>query len=240
MAGSGSLISKVSIFADGADIEGIKVLAADPSIKGFTTNPTLMNQAGIQDYEAFSKQVIEVVGGLPLSLEVFTDDIDEMETQARKIASWGEGVFVKIPVTNTKGVSTAALVERLAGSGVQVNVTALFTVRQVEVVAGALSADVPAFVSVFAGRIADAGRDPIPIMTEALDVLRPLPEARLIWASPRELLNIVQADQIGCDVITVTHDLLKKLPSLGKDLDQFSLETVKMFFDDGAAAGYRI
>ncbi|MEI7624468.1 MAG: transaldolase [Actinomycetes bacterium] len=240
MAGSSSLISKVAIFADGADIEGIKVLAADPTIKGFTTNPTLMNQAGIQDYEAFSKQVIEVVGGLPLSLEVFTDDIDEMETQARKIASWGEGVFVKIPVTNTKGVSTAALVERLAGSGVQVNVTALFTVRQVEVVAGALSADVPAFVSVFAGRIADAGQDPIPIMTEALEVLRPLPEARLIWASPRELLNIVQADQIGCDVITVTHDLLKKLPSLGKDLDQFSLETVKMFFDDGTAAGYRI
>ena len=240
MAGSSSLISKVAIFADGADIEGIKVLAADLTIKGFTTNPTLMNQAGIQDYEAFSKQVIEVVGGLPLSLEVFTDDIDEMETQARKIASWGEGVFVKIPVTNTKGVSTAALVERLAGSGVQVNVTALFTVRQVEVVAGALSADVPAFVSVFAGRIADAGQDPIPIMTEALEVLRPLPEARLIWASPRELLNIVQADQIGCDVITVTHDLLKKLPSLGKDLDQFSLETVKMFFDDGTAAGYRI
>ena len=240
MAGSSSLISKVAIFADGADIEGIKTLAADSSIKGFTTNPTLMNQAGIQDYEAFSKQVIEVVGGLPLSLEVFTDDIDEMETQARKIASWGEGVFVKIPVTNTKGESTASLVERLAGSGVQVNVTALFTVRQVEVVADALSADVPAFVSVFAGRIADAGQDPIPIMTEALDVLRPLPEARLIWASPRELLNIVQADQIGCDVITVTHDLLKKLPSLGKDLDQFSLETVKMFFDDGAAAGYRI
>ena len=230
----------MEIFADGADLSSITALAADPVIKGFTTNPTLMRQAGVADYEAFSKQVIEVVGDRPLSLEVFTDDIDHMESQAIKIASWGECVFVKIPVTNTKGESTAALVERLVGAGVKVNVTALFTTTQVEIVTRALSKDVPAFVSVFAGRIADAGQDPIPIMTTAIEILLPLPEAQLIWASPRELLNIVQADEIGCDVITVTHDLLKKLPSLGKDLDQFSLETVKMFFDDGAAAGYTI
>lgn len=231
---------KVEIFADGANLTGIEVLALDPLIKGFTTNPTLMKQAGVADYEAFSRRVIEIVGDRPLSLEVFTDDIDEMETQALKIASWGDCVFVKIPITNTKGESTASLVTNLVGAGVKVNVTALFTVAQVETVADALSPDVPAFVSVFAGRIADAGQDPVPIMSKALDVLRPLPEARLIWASPREVLNIVQADQIGCDVITVTHDLLKKLPSLGKDLEQFSLETVKMFFDDGVAAGYTI
>lgn len=230
----------VQIFADGADLAGISSLAADPMIRGFTTNPTLMKQAGVADYESFSRQVIDLVGDRPLSLEVFTDDIDEMESQALKITSWGESVFVKIPVTNTKGESTASLVSRLVDAGVKVNVTALFTATQVEVVANSLSPEIPSFVSVFAGRIADAGRDPIPIMSTALEILRPLPEARLIWASPREILNVVQADQIGCDVITVTHDLLKKLPSLGKDLDQFSLETVRMFFDDGAAAGYTI
>lgn len=233
-------MESVAIFADGAALAGIRALAADPLIEGFTTNPTLMRQAGVSDYEAFSRQVIEIVGDRPLSLEVFTDDIDEMEYQALKIASWGTSVFVKIPITDTKGNSTADLVRRLVTKGVQVNVTALFTPQQVETVAAVLEPELPSFVSVFAGRIADAGQDPIPIMVESLRLLGELPAARLIWASPREILNIVQADQIGCHVITVTHDLLKKLPSIGKDLEQFSLETVQMFHSDGLAAGYTI
>lgn len=230
----------VKIFADGADLEGIFRLAADPQIQGFTTNPTLMRQNGIIDYEPFAREVIQGIAGKPISLEVFADDFDEMERQALKIASWGDNVYVKIPVTNTKGERSGDLVKRLAGEGVQLNVTALFTVEQVTWVTEALAGGPSAFVSVFAGRIADAGVDPLPIMTESLEVMAGQPQLELIWASPREVFNIVQADQIGCHVITVTHDLLKKLPSIGKDLDVFSLETVQMFFNDASAAGYQL
>jgi transaldolase len=234
------MLDNVKIFADGADIAGITELASNPVISGFTTNPTLMRQSGVQDYESFSRRVIEITGDRPLSLEVFADEFSEMERQARLLASWGDNVFVKIPVSNTEGIPTTDLVARLSAEGVKLNVTALLTTKQVLDVAGALDATVPAFVSVFAGRIADTGVDPVAIMTESLTLLERLPRAELIWASPRELLNVVQADQIGCHVITVTHDLLKKLPLLGKDLDEFSLDTVRMFADDAAAAGYAL
>jgi len=231
---------KVKIFADGADRAGIERLAADPGISGFTTNPTLMRQAGIEDYEAFAHEILEIVTDRPISFEVFSDDLGEMERQALQIAKWAPNVNVKIPVTNTKGERTDVLLKRLVEAGTRVNVTALFTVEQVEWVASALANGPNCFVSVFAGRIADAGVDPLPIMSASLDVLRSYGNQELIWASPREVLNIVQADAIGCDIITVTHDLLKKLPSIGKDLDQFSLETVQMFYNDASAAGYRL
>lgn len=231
---------RVKIFADGADRAGIVALAADPLIKGFTTNPTLMHAAGLRDYESFARDVLDYIPDLPISFEVFSDDFDEMERQALKIAAWGDNVFVKIPVTNCQGVTTAPLVRRLAGLGVKTNVTALMTSAQVEEVAACLADGPDAFVSVFAGRIADTGRDPVPIMAEALHCLADHPRIELIWASPREILNVVQADQIGCDVITVTHDLLKKLPALGYDLDRFSLDTVRMFFNDARAAGFSI
>jgi transaldolase len=230
----------VKIFADGADRAGIERLAADPVIAGFTTNPTLMRQVGIDDYESFAREILEIVTDHPISFEVFSDDINEMERQALRIASWAPNVNVKIPVTNTKGERTDILLKRLVSQGTQVNVTALFTVAQVEWVASCLAEGPPCFVSVFAGRVADAGVDPLPIMRESLAVLRSYGNQELIWASPREVFNIVQADQIGCDIITVTHDLLKKLPSIGKDLDQFSLETVQMFHDDAQSAGYTI
>jgi transaldolase len=228
----------VKVFADGADRAGIERLAADPKIAGFTTNPTLMRQAGVDDYETFAREILEIVTDRPISFEVFSDDLGEMERQALKIAKWAPNVNVKIPVTNTKGEHTDVLLKRLVEQETRVNVTALFTVEQVEWVASALANGPQCFVSVFAGRIADAGVDPLPIMTEALDVLRSYGNQELIWASPREVFNIVQADSIGCDVITVTHDLLKKLPGIGKDLDQFSLETVQMFYNDASAAGY--
>ena len=231
---------RVKIFADGADRAGIVALAAQPYIKGFTTNPTLMHAAGLRDYESFARDALVLVPDLPISFEVFSDDFDEMERQALKMAAWGDNVFVKIPVTNCGGDSSAPLVRRLADLGVKTNVTALMTAAQVEEVAGALADGPPCFVSVFAGRIADTGRDPVPIMQEALACLADHPHAELIWASPREILNVVQADQIGCHVITVTHDLLKKLSVLGYDLDQFSLDTVRMFFDDARAAGFSI
>jgi transaldolase len=230
----------VKIFADGADRAGIERLAADPLIAGFTTNPTLMRQAGVENYAAFAREILEIVTDRPISFEVFSDDLAEMERQALAIATWGPNVNVKIPVTNTKGERTDVLLKRLVEAGTKVNVTALFTVEQVEWVASALANGPDCFVSVFAGRIADAGVDPLPIMRSALDVLRGYGNQQLIWASPREVFNIVQADQIGCDVITVTHDLLKKLPGLGKNLDQFSLETVQMFYNDAAAAGYKL
>jgi transaldolase len=230
----------VKIFADGADRAGIERLAADPMISGFTTNPTLMRQAGVSDYEAFAREVLEVVTDRPISFEVFSDDLLEMERQALLIAKWAPNVNVKIPVTNTKGERTDQLLRRLVGQGTKVNVTALFTVEQVEWVAAALADGPECFVSVFAGRIADAGVDPVPLMTEALAVLRSYGNQALIWASPREVFNVVQADQIGCDIITVTHDLLKKIPGIGKDLEVFSLETVKMFFNDALAAGYTL
>lgn len=230
----------VKIFADGADRNGIAELYALPWVRGFTTNPTLMRQSGVDDYEAFAREILEVVSDRPISFEVFSDDEAEMEEQARTISSWGENVFVKIPVTDTGGRPSAELARRLAAAGVKLNVTALMTAEQVAMVAGWLSSAPPAFVSVFAGRIADTGRDPIPIMSASLDILRTHPHLELIWASPREVLNIIQADQIGCDVITVTHDLLRKLSGLGRDLDDFSLATVKMFHEDGQGAGYSL
>lgn len=231
---------RIKIFADGADREAIAELYPLPWVRGFTTNPTLMRQAGVEDYETFAREVLEVVPDRPISFEVFSDEPAEMEEQARTISSWGENVFVKIPVTDTHGRPSAELAKRLAGSGVKLNVTALMTPEQVAMVADWLATGPPGFVSVFAGRIADTGRDPIPLMSESLDILRPHAHLELIWASPREVLNIVQASAIGCHVITVTHDLLRKLSTLGRDLDDFSLATVKMFHDDGRAAGYSL
>jgi transaldolase len=231
---------KVKLFADGADLAGIQEMAANPMIKGFTTNPTLMRKAGVADYKTFALQVLAVVKDRPVSFEVFDDEFDEMEKQALEIASWGKNVNVKIPVTNTRGEFSGPLIERLSRSGVQLNVTAVMTAEQVQRVAERLAVDTPAIVSVFAGRIADTGRDPLPIMAEAVRVLKARPKAELIWASPRELLNIFQADQVGCHIITATSDILEKLSLVGKDLDRYSLETVEMFYKDAKAAGYSI
>ena len=230
----------VKVFADGADLDGIARLAADPFIKGFTTNPTLMRQAGVSDYERFAHDVLALIGDRPISFEVFSDDFDEMEKQARRIAEWGPNVFVKIPVGNTLGESSERLVARLAEAGVQQNVTAIFTLEQTERIVRCLANGPAANVSIFAGRIADAGADPVPTMRSAVAMLAAHPHIELIWASPREVLNIVQADEVGCHIITVTHDLLKKLSSLGKDLDVFSLETVQMFRRDAVSAGYSL
>lgn len=230
----------IKIFADGADKAGMLDMYAKPFIKGLTTNPTLMNKAGIRDYKSFALEILSEIKDKPLSFEVFSDDFIDMERQAEEIASWGENVYVKIPVTNTKKETCYALVKKLASQNVKLNVTALMTVSQVRDVVAVLSPDVPSYVSVFAGRIADTGRDPIPLMTEAVDLLKVSPAAELIWASPRELLNIFQADAIGCHIITVTNDILKKLPQVGYDLDDFSLDTVKMFYSDARAAGYTL
>ena len=231
---------KVKLFADGADLAGIKEMAANPAIRGFTTNPTLMRKAGVSDYKAFALQALQVVGGRPISFEVFADEFGEMGKQAHEIASWGKNIYVKIPVTNTKGELSGPLVERLTRAGIQVNVTALTTVDQVKRVADRLAPETPAIISVFAGRIADTGRDPVPIMAEAVKIMKKKPKSELIWASPRELLNIFQANEIGCHIITATNDILKKLPLIGKDLDAYSLETVEMFHKDAKAAGYSI
>jgi len=231
---------KVKLFADGADLAGIKEMAANPAIRGFTTNPTLMRKAGVSDYKAFALQALQVVGGRPISFEVFADEFGEMGKQAHEIASWGKNIYVKIPVTNTKGELSGPLVERLTRAGIQVNVTALTTVDQVKRVADRLAPETPAIISVFAGRIADTGRDPVPIMAEAVKIMKKKPKSELIWASPRELLNIFQADAVGCHIITATNDILKKLPLIGKDLDAYSLETVEMFHKDAKAAGYSI
>ena len=231
---------KVKLFADGADLAGIKEMAANPAIKGFTTNPTLMRKAGVSDYKAFALQALQVVRGRPISFEVFADEFGEMGKQAHEIASWGKNIYVKIPVTNTKGEFSGPLVERLTRAGIQVNVTALTTVDQVKRVADRLAPETPAIISVFAGRIADTGRDPVPIMAEAVKIMKKKPKSELIWASPRELLNIFQADAVGCHIITATNDILKKLPLIGKDLDAYSLETVEMFHKDAKAAGYSI
>jgi transaldolase len=231
---------KIKIFADGADLAGIRALAANPLIKGFTTNPTLMRKAGIEDYEAFAREVLGAVGGRPVSLEVFADEFAEMAAQGRKIASWGKNANVKIPVTNTHGQFSGNVVRDLAKAGIVVNVTAIMTIDQVRAVADCLSRDVPAIVSVFAGRVADTGRDPVPHMVGCREALAHLPNAELLWASPRELLNVFQADAIGCHIITVTSDVLAKLSLVGKDLDEYSLDTVRMFQKDAAAAGYVI
>ena len=230
----------IKLFADGADLDGIKESALDPRIMGFTTNPTLMRKAGVRDYRAFALEVLEAVPDRPVSFEVFSDDFDDMEHQAREIASWGGNVYVKIPVTDTTGAFSGDLIRRLTDAGVKVNVTAVMTLHQVGRVGDCLSESVPSIVSVFAGRVADTGRDPVPLMEEAVETLRPLPRAELLWASPRELLNIFQANDIGCHIITATTDVLSKLAQVGKDLDRFSLETVQMFRDDAVAAGYSI
>jgi transaldolase len=231
---------RTKIFADGADLDGIIALAREPHIKGFTTNPTLMWKAGLSDYEEFGRRILAEVADLPISFEVFADDADEMRRQAEHIATWADNVYVKIPVSNTKGESMAAVAGALSSAGIKVNVTALFTPRQVAEITAAVADGAPSYLSVFAGRIADAGVDPVPIMQEALALMRAAPRAELIWASPRELLNLVQADAIGCHVITMTHDLLAKLPSLGKDLEAFSLETVRMFRRDAEQAGFEL
>jgi transaldolase len=233
-------LKDLKIFADGADRAAILELRENPLIRGFTTNPTLMRAAGVDDYESFALDVVGLVGERPISFEVFSDDVVEMEVQAHKIASWGDNIYVKIPITNTKGDSTGPLIRRLTRDGIKCNVTALMTVAQVERTIADLAPHVPAFVSVFAGRVADTGRDPVPLMAAARHVLDDTPNVELIWASPRELLNIVQAAQIGCHVITVTADILKKLPTLGRDLDEFSLDTVRMFHSDAEAAGYSL
>jgi transaldolase len=231
---------RVKIFADGADRASILELADNPWIRGFTTNPTLMRKAGITDYESFGKSLAHTIPERPFSFEVLSDDFDEMEQQALRIASWGENVYVKIPITDTRGRSSSALVKRLAEQGVKVNVTALMTLEQVDAVVPALRHGPPSCVSIFAGRVADTGRDPLPILCAALERIRAYPEIELIWASPRELFNIVQADAIGCHIITVTHDLLKKLSLLGRDLTEYSLDTVKMFVNDARAANFAL
>lgn len=231
---------KVKLFADGADRQTMLDMAAKPFIKGLTTNPTLMRVAGVSDYPAFAKDILRSITDKPISFEVFSDDFDEMEKQALEIASWGTNVFVKIPVTNTKGEEATKLIARLAGQNVQLNVTAILTLDQVKNVVASLRSEIPSFVSVFAGRIADTGRDPVPMMAQAVEMLRPLEKSELIWASPRELLNIFQADEVGCQVITATSDVLKKLELVGKDLADYSLDTVKMFYRDAQAAGYSL
>jgi transaldolase len=215
-------------------------MARKPYIAGFTTNPTLMHKAGITDYRVFARQVVAAIPDRPISFEVFSDEFAEMERQAREIAAWGRQVYVKIPVTNTRGESACPLIERLAAAGVKLNVTALMTVPQVRAASAALKDRALSYISLFAGRVADTGRDPVPLMSEALEVMRPYPNQRLIWASPREILNIFQADAIGCHVITVTNDILKKLACVDKDLTEYSLETVKMFRDDAQAAGFTL
>jgi transaldolase len=228
------------IFADGADLDGILALAANPRIAGFTTNPTLMRKVGLTDYARFANELLEQVTEHPISFEVFADTADEMRRQAHTIASWGENVYVKIPVTSTTGESMAPLARDLSEDGVKINVTALFTTAQVELIAAAVADGAPSYISVFAGRIADAGVDPIPIIARSLEIMGQAPRSELIWASPREILNLVQANEVGCHIITITHDLLKKLDSLGKSLEQYSLETVQMFHDDALAAGFTL
>jgi len=231
---------RVKLFADGADKAAMLALYAKPWIKGFTTNPTLMRKAGITDYEAFARDIVQAIPDRPISLEVFADDFPEMERQARIIASWADHVYVKIPVTNTRREPALDLVRRLSHAGVKLNVTALLTLDQVRTVVDALKGGAPSYVSVFAGRLADTGRDPVPVMAAAVERCQEDPAIELIWASPRELLNIFQADAIGCHIITATNDVLAKLPNIGKDLDQYSLETVQMFRQDAVKAGFTI
>jgi transaldolase len=231
---------KVKIFADGADKVGMLEMNEKSYIKGLTTNPTLMNKAGIRDYRAFCKDILTIIRNKPLSFEVFSDDFREMENQALEIASWAENVYVKIPITNTKNEPCYELVKKLANQKVKLNITALMTEDQVKNVVKSLNPLTPSYISIFAGRIADTGRDPIPIMTSSLEIMKSNPLSELIWASPRELLNIFQADDIGCHVITVTHDILKKLSLVGYDLNKYSLDTVKMFYNDAIVAGYKL
>lgn len=231
---------KIKLYADGADLSGMIEEYKKGIVSGFTTNPTLMKKAGVKSYEEFAKAAIRAIPDLPISFEVFSDDLPGMEREARKIGEWGKNVYIKIPVTNTKGESTAPLVKKLSHDGLKLNVTAILTLDQVKTVAKALSPDTPSIVSVFAGRIADTGKDPMPIMKDAVKVLKPLPKTELLWASTRELLNLVQAESSGCHIITITNDILKKVPQVGKDLNLLSLETVQMFYSDAQSAGYKI
>lgn len=230
----------VKLFADGASLAEIRTLYREPWINGFTTNPSLMRKDGVVDYSIFAAELVRSVPDRPLSFEVIADEFQEMERQALRISGWGENVYVKIPVTNTRGESSAPLIRRLAGQGVKQNITALMTLEQVKEAAEALAEGPSSYISVFAGRIADSGRDPVPIMEKALDVLRPYPRQELLWASSREVFNIIQANEIGCHIITVTNDLLRKLGNVGKDLTEFSLDTVKMFYDDASKSGYML
>jgi transaldolase len=231
---------RIKLFADGADKAGMLEMARLPYVRGFTTNPTLMRKAGVVDYEAFAKEVLQAIPDRPISFEVFSDEFPEMERQARQIAAWGPNVYVKIPVTNTRSEPAYGLVRRLSEARIKLNVTAILTLEQVREVAAALAGDTPSVISVFAGRIADTGRDPVPLMAAAVEMVRPYPREELLWASPRELLNVFQADVIGCHIITATNDVLKKLTLVGKDLAAYSLDTVKMFHDDARQAGYTL
>ena len=237
---SATLSLRTRIFADGADLEGMREAARNPLIQGFTTNPTLMRKAGVADYEAFARAAIAAIPDRPISFEVFSDELAEMEAQARKIAGWGPNVYVKLPITNTRGESIIPVLRALAPHGVKCNVTAIMTLAQLRAASDALADAAPSCLSIFAGRIADTGVDPLPLMRAALEIMTPRPQQELIWASPREVLNLIQADSIGCHIITMTADLLAKLGGIGKDLERFSLETVQMFRNDALAAGFRL
>lgn len=231
---------KVKIFADGANKKDMLEMYSKEFIKGLTTNPSLMKKEGIKNYKNFCVDILKSIKDKPISFEVFSDNFIEMERQALEIASWGENVYVKIPITNTKKETCYKTIEKLSKHKVKLNITAIMTLQQVEEVASVLAPSVPSYVSVFAGRIADTAVDPLPLMTKTVSILKPLPECELIWASPRELLNIFQADSIGCHIITVTNDILKKLPLINRDLNEFSLDTVKMFYNDAIDAGYEL
>ena len=230
----------IKIFADGADLDEMLENNDNPAVSGLTTNPTLLRKAGVEDYEAFAKTVLSYINEKPVSFEVFADDLDEMERQARKIASWGDNVFVKIPITNTKGETTKKVIERLSEDGVKINVTAVMTLHQIATASNALWDRVPGIISVFAGRIADTQVDPLPIMTSAVQYIRPFKNQELLWASPREILNLAQAERIGVHIITMTSDLIKKMSLRYKNLTEYSLDTVKMFYDDAKTSGYTL
>lgn len=229
---------KIKIFADGANVTEMKRVYSEGIVRGFTTNPTLMKKDGVRDYVAFAKDVLSEIKDLPISFEVFTDDFESMERQATEIGSWGENVFIKIPITNTKGETSYELIKKLTGKGMKLNVTAILTIEQIENVSKCINPDTPVIISLFAGRIADTGRDPVPYIMRSLEILKNNKNAELLWASSREVLNIIQAEQCGCQIITVTNDLIKKLHMLDKDLKELSLDTVKMFYNDASSAGY--
>ena len=232
--------TRIKLYQDGAELPKMIAARAQGVVDGFTTNPTLMRKAGVSDYKEFAKKAIAAIPDLPISFEVFSDAFDMMEREAREIANWGGDTYVKIPITNTKGESAAPLVRKLSAEGFSLNVTAIMTLDQVEAVASAAASGARTIVSVFAGRIADTGVDPVPMMTKAVAILKDLPRAELLWASPREVLNVVQAEECGCHIITATPDLIAKVPLFGKDLSQYSLETVKMFYEDARAAGFKL
>jgi len=231
---------KIKLFADGADINEMKKAYKEGVVKGFTTNPTLMRKAGVADYEAFAKEALREIRDLPISFEVFSDEFNQMEIEAKKIAGWGKNVNVKIPITNTRGELSTELIKKLSGEGISLNITAILTVEQVEAAARVISRNTKTIISVFAGRIADTGRDPVPYMKKAAKILKSNKNAELLWASSRELLNIFQAESCGCQIITVTSDILKKIGNIGKDLGVLSLDTVKMFYEDAQASKYKI